>query len=324
MSEDHYDDCVCIDALIKARRNIRLGLCCINNTLNMNKKARIYCNRTCIIKNYSVEKAKELSLQNVKDVLSILKWNNEHNIKHYRLSSDMYPHITNPKVDSYTIDFSIPELKKIGEYAIENKHRLTMHPGQWNQIGAYKREVFDQTVKDLEYHCSLLDVMGMDNNSILCIHGGGTYGDKETTMRRWVEQFDDLPKNVKNRIAIENCEKCYSVEDCLELSSKCNIPVIYDSHHYYCYDLYHPDEVQKDIRELMPEIIESWGKRRPLFHIAEQKPNSPVGAHSEMIENIPGHILEIPYIYDIGIDIEVEAKNKEEAVLYLMKKYHLK
>jgi UV DNA damage endonuclease len=329
----HYSDEVCIPALLAARenKNIRLGLCCINNTLRnpvrgegMKKKPDpIFCSRSCIRDTFTVKKVKELALQNVKDLIPMLEWNQKHDIHHLRLSSEMFPHYTDKECESYTLDFAIPSLQKAGELANKLGHRITMHPAQWNQIGAKSEDVFQSTVTDLSHHADILDAMNIDHNGILCIHGGGTYGDKESTMKRWIEQFDDLPTKVKRRIAIENCEKCYSVEDVLQLSQRCDIPVIYDTHHYHCYDHYHPNESQKDIQSLIPDILDSWKTRKPLFHISEQKPNKPVGTHSDMIENIPGHLLEIPYLYSTAIDIEVEAKDKEKAIFYLMDKYKI-
>ncbi len=329
----HYSDDVSIPALLAARenKNIRLGLCCINNTLRnperkegMKKKPNsIFCSRSCTRDTYTVDKAKELALQNVKDIIPILEWNHVNNIQHLRLSSEIFPHYTDKECDSYTIDFAKSDLEKAGELANKLGHRITMHPAQWNQIGAKSEDVFQSTVTDLSHHADILDAMNIDHNGILCIHGGGTYGDKDLTMKRWIEQFDDLPTHVKSRIAIENCEKCYSVEDVLELSQRCNIPVIYDTHHYHCYNHYHPGETQKDIHSLIPDILDSWKTRKPLFHISEQKIGKPVGTHSDMIENIPGHLLEIPYLYSTSIDIEVEAKDKEKAILYLMNKYKI-
>lgn len=330
---NHYSDNVPIFSLLKARENnnIRLGLCCINNTLRNPPKVKrgekkiepIYCSRTCIRSTYTVDKVKELALQNVKDIIPILEWNHQNGIYHYRMSSEMFPHITDLECESYTIDFAVSELKKAGDKAKELNHRITMHPAQWNQIGAKSESVFESTVRDLSYHASILDAMELSDESILCIHGGGTYGDKEGTMRRWIEQFGDLPQSVKKRIAIENCEKCYSVEDVLHLSKECKIPVIYDTHHYHCYNHFHPEEKQKPIVELIPEILESWRDKRPVFHISEQKPDKPVGTHSDMIENIPGHLLEIPDLYSVPIDIEVEAKDKEKAIFYLKNKYKI-
>ena len=61
-----------------------------------------------------------------------------------------------------------------------------------------------------------------------------------------------------------------------------------------------------------------------MFHIAEQDINKPqIGAHSQFVEVIPQHLLDLPEKYDIKINIEVEAKAKEAAILKLMKKYSL-
>jgi hypothetical protein len=40
-----------------------------------------------------------------------------------------------------------------------------------------------------------------------------------------------------------------------------------------------------------------------------------------MIEVIPEYLLSLPQKYGVNLDIEVEAKSKEVAILYLYKKY---
>ena len=39
--------------------------------------------------------------------------------------------------------------------------------------------MFQQTIYDLKYHADVLDLMRLDNNSVMVVHGGGLYGDKE-------------------------------------------------------------------------------------------------------------------------------------------------
>jgi UV DNA damage endonuclease len=126
---------------------------------------------------------------------------------------------------------------------------------------------------------------------------------------------------VKRRLAIENCEKCYSVRDCLHIAQATKIPVILDSHHYECYKDLHPNELIED----MDEIVETWDKsnRRPVFHISEQAPSKRIGAHSDFIENIPSYMLELPEKYQRDLFIEVEAKMKEQAIMKLKNKYRL-
>ena len=302
---------------------IRLGLCCINSSLR-DRKVQIFCSRSIIRKNYTLEKANILARKNLEDLKTLLIWNNDNGIRHFRLSSDMFPRITDdtiPQCDRLKISTYAELLKEIGDYAKSVGQRLTMHPGQYNQIGAADPDVFRRTIEDLTVHTDILDAMGMDNNAIITIHGGGTYGDKEETKKRWVKQFQLLPENVKARIAIENCERQYNIEDCLDLSVACNIPVILDSHHFDCYNLINNTEFVA--ANYISYVLSSWGERRAVMHISEQKSNARIGAHSDFIEDIPQYMLDIPSEYGVGVDIEVEAKAKEAAIFKLNDKYKL-
>lgn len=337
---EKYDEKQIDSMLSKSKNRIRFGLVCINNYLtNQGKispfgtkvtdkklwlKEKIYNNRTCIRKTFTIEKVKELGLKNVLDIVPILEWNEKYGIKHFRLSSDMFPHYTDDETESYSLDFVKEHLAKAGEVANKYGHRITMHPGQYNQIGANSEKVFEKTCHDLKMHADILDLMNIDDNGILCIHGGGVYGDKESTKRRWIEQFDDLPSNVKKRLAIENCEKCYSTRDCLDLSNACKIPVIMDSHHYCCYEYYNSTEVQESPYDLIEEVIESWKDRIPLVHVSDSR--EPEGqyftAHHDYVQSIPDYFLSVPEIFDKDIHIEIEAKAKEAAVFKMMLKYN--
>lgn len=309
-------------ALKAARGRIRLGLCCINSTL---RKQNIYVNRTCTRKYYTPERALELALLNCRDILKILEWNEAHNIRHYRLSSDMFPHYTDNETAKYTpTEEIIDALRAAGEYARAKGHRITMHPGQYNVVGTPNKNVFEKTCEDLAMHAWILDTMGMSQeDSVLCVHLGGVYGDKDATLRRWIDQFEELPESVQSRLAVENCEKSYSVEDCLYVAHACSIPHIYDSHHYYCYKHLHPNAEVMEIEELMPEVIQTWTAfhRTPLFHVSDQAEGKVVGAHHDYIDQLPSHMLSVPYLFNCNLDIEVEAKAKEEAIFCLYKRH---
>jgi UV DNA damage endonuclease len=296
---------------------IQLGLCCINTVL---RKKGVYCSRTMIRKNFTVEKAQEYALANIRDAETLMAWNHAHDIHVFRLSSDMFPHFTDLETESYSMNFAIPALQELGKSAVRYNQRITFHPGQYNQIGTPTRDVFEKTVSDLTHHAMILDYMGMDQHSVMCIHGGGTYGDKEKTMRRWIDQFDELPKCVKRRLAIENCERQYSTEDCLELACECRIPVIFDTHHDACYRELHKDYEPEDVIDQMPAIIDSWGSKTPLMHISEQRPDARIGAHSDFIQSVPDYLLDLKQ-QGLSFDLEVEAKAKEQAILRLYDLY---
>ena len=269
-----------------------------------------------------IEVLKEKILLNLRDVLDMMIWNDIHGIRVFRLSSEMFPHITNKKIAKYTLDFCREELSKIGNLSRQLNQRLTFHPGQYNVIGTPNQEAFNHTINDLKYHADVLDLMGLGKDSVIVIHGGGVYGDKNKTITRWCDNFTKLPENVRQRLVLENCEKCYHIEDCLFISEKLNIPVVFDTHHYDCYHLLHPEIQLQTAESYIPAILKTWEKRgiKPKFHVSEQG-SGKCGHHSDYIENIPQYLLDIPEKYGVEIDIMIEAKKKELSIFKLYKKY---
>ena len=219
---------------MSVNKPIQLGLCCLNTKLR-EQKPPVFASRKMIVRcvnEKGVELLKSLIIQNLNDVITMIKWNEDNGIKVFRLSSELFPHKSNPKVEDYSFDFALDLLKEIGSLSKKFNQRLTFHPGQYNVIGTPNDKSFKQTIRDLKYHADVLDLMGMDQDSVMVIHGGGVYGNKVETLNRWCEQFKQLPDNVRKRLVLENCEKCFSIEDCLYVSEKVNIPVVFDTHHF--------------------------------------------------------------------------------------------
>ena len=303
---------------------IQLGLCCINTVLRA-QKPPVFMSRKMImrtIEEQGIDTLKEKIIQNLKDIITMMNWNEENGIKVLRLSSELFPHKSNSKVEDYTFDFAQELLTDIGLLSKKLNQRLTFHPGQYNVVGTPNKKAFDQTISDLKYHADVLDLMNLDQNSVMVVHGGGTYGDKKKTRKRWVKQFKKMPENVQKRLVLENCEKNFSIRDCLKISKKINIPVVFDTHHFECYKLLHPDEKFKEPSYYMSKILETWSRRniKPKFHVSQQG-SGKTGHHSDFIEVIPEYLLEIPEKYGIDIDIMIEAKKKEQAIFKLYEKY---
>ena len=275
-----------------------------------------------IIKEKGLKELKRRIILNLDDLLKMIDWNEQNGIRVFRLSSELFMHKTNPKIESYTFDFAKPLLKMIGDKAKLYGHRLTFHPGQFNVLGTPREKTLKQTIKDLEYHADVLDLMGLDNNSVMVIHGGGIYGDKEKTIERWIENYENLQDKIKNRLVLENCEKSYNIIDCLNISKRTGIPIVFDTHHFDCYRILHPEEEFKSADEYIKDILDTWVKRniKPKFHVSEQG-DGKVGKHSDYIDIIPEYLLEIPDKYNIEIDIMIEAKHKELSIKKLYEKY---
>jgi len=309
---------------------IRLGLCCENNFLRAQKET-VFCSRSCTLSTYrskGKQEAIDRAMKNVKDLDKLMLWNKEHYIDVLRISSQLFPHYTNirniEEKDRYSLTYFEKELKRLGDLSKKLNKRLTFHPGQFNVVGSPNEQVFKSTCEDLKMHADILDMMGLDYNSIMVVHGGGTYGDKTTTIKRWITNFKRLPESVQKRLVLENCEKNFSVIDCLEINKEIGIPVVFDNHHFNCYKSYHPDDKFEDVRTYISACIDTWRKKglRPKFHLSEQAKNKTyVGAHSDYIHEFPEYYLEIPKTYKVGIDIMVEAKAKEAAIFDLYMRY---
>ena len=317
---------------------IQLGLCCLNTKLR-SQKPTVFMSRSMIQKTMEdidgIDIAKQRSFQNIKDIKTMIDWNIENDINVMRLSSNIFPHLSNWKMtkcetmvdpilfeEYQTLDWCRTELEDIGKYANDKKHRLTFHPGQYNQVGAQSREVYEKTILDLGLHAKIFDIMGMGPNSIMVIHGGGVYKNKGETIDRWKRQFLEMPEAIRDRLVFENCEKSYCIEDIIPISEYLNIPIVHDTHHYTCFKHYNPTVNQKSADDLMIPVLDTWRRRniKPKFHISEQG-SGRVGHHSDFVEVIPKYLLDIPIKHNRDIDIMIEAKKKEQAILRLHDKY---
>ena len=146
----------------------------------------MYEHRTSWIKETSVlfpiiiriinEKGVTFKTEDINEFRRFIKcWFGKENGYGFSPQPEMFQHKTNPKVPDYTYDFAMDHLKKMGNMQ-KKGHRLTFHPGQYNQLAAINEKVLEQTIKDLEYHADVLDLMELDHNSVnIC----GVYDDKD-------------------------------------------------------------------------------------------------------------------------------------------------
>ena len=162
-----------------------LGYACINMGLSEQPKSkRVTTNRSMIkrtFKQKGIAYASELALQNVKDLRTILKWNYDNDISFYRMSSDMFPWASEYNLsDMPDYEQISEELAKAGEFARNVGQRLTTYPGPFNKLTSPKEHVIKNTVRDLEIHGEMMDLLGMPRTpwAKINIHVGATYGDE--------------------------------------------------------------------------------------------------------------------------------------------------
>jgi len=290
---------------------MNLGYACINMT--MGKK--VTTNRAMVKRTFQskgLDYVSELALLNAKDIIKILEWNRQNGIKFFRLSSAIVPwgdHIDLTQLKDYKEIKS--ELKKAGDFAKFHNIRITSHPGPFVVLTSPKENVVEAAIADLELHGKIFDMMGLSKTPYnkINIHCNGVYGDKKSAMDRFCKNFKRLSKSVQSRLTVENDDKAsmYSVCDLMYIHEKIGIPIVFDYHHYkFCSGVLTEDEALELAVSTWPWNI------KPVVHYSESKEGSKPQAHSD-------YIKELPNTYGFDVDIMVEAKAKELAILPFIK-----
>jgi UV DNA damage endonuclease len=260
----------------------------------------------------------ELALLNAKDIIKILEWNRLNGIKFFRLSSAIIPWGDNLDLTQLKDYKEIKsELKKAGDFAKFHNMRITSHPGPFVVLTSPKENVVEAAIKDLELHGKIFDMMGLSKTPYnkINIHCNGVYGDKISAMDRFCKNFKRLSKSVQSRLTVENDDKAsmYSVCDLMYIHERIKIPIVFDYHHYqFCKGVLSEDEALELAVSTWPVGI------TPIVHYSESKAlhenNTKLKpqAHSD-------YIKELPNTYGINVDIMVEAKAKELAILPFIK-----
>jgi len=296
-----------------------LGYACINMTLG---KKKITTNRSMIkrtFKEKGIKYASELGLQNVRDLVEIIKWNELNGVKLFRMSSDFFPWSS-----EYNLS-DMPDYNRIknilagaGHLAERYGHRLTSHPGPFNVLVSPNENVVLNTIKDLSTHGETFDMLGLSRTPYnkINIHCNGVYGDKISAMDRFCKNFERLPESVQTRLTIENDDKAsmYSVVDLMYIHERIGIPIVFDYHHHK----FNTGDLTEE--EALKLAASTWGDIKPVVHYSESKSlhenNTKIKpqAHSD-------YVSEYINTYGIDVDIMMEVKAKELALFKYKSQY---
>ena len=292
---------------------MNIGYACINMSLGK----KITTNRTMVKKTLNLkglDYVSELALLNAKDIIKILEWNRQHKINFFRLSSALIPwgdSIDITQLKDYKEIKS--ELKKAGDFAKFHNIRITTHPGPFNVLVSPKESVVEKTIADLELHGKIFDMMGLSKTPYnkINIHCNGVYGDKTAAMDRFIKNFKRLSKSVQKRLTIENDDKAsmYSVRDLMYIHNAIGTPIVFDYHHHqFCTGDLTEEQALKLAATTWPEGI------TPVVHYSESK-----ALHENNKKEKPQahslYINSLPNTYELDVDVMVEAKAKELAIL---------
>lgn len=304
----------------------KLGYCCINQTLNTGKNP-VFTGRKLIKRMFTMDKADVLSVKNCTDLLTILKWNEDHNIKVFRIGSEILPRSNDPECgysinDLKSSDIIKDLLAEVGKYAYQHNHQLSFHPGAYTCIGSPSEQVCNIGIQTLECENEIANAICRDVQLDIPInfHIGGSYGETFVdTSIRFINSFNRLSDSLKRRVVIENDDKasCWSAARlCNLISQQTNIPICFDFHHYlFCNEYFN---IGLTLQDEFDMCYKTWNGRSMQVHYSQSPtPDKLVPKHSEYYRDpLPEWINE----YD-NIHIHLECKQKELALIDYRNKF---
>ena len=288
----------------------KLGLVCV--TASDEVRFRTVTRRTLskLSESQQREKLEKVYAANTERLAKAIAFCQHQNIQLYRLSSALFPFSDEPMGEELLTKFT-SRLQEIGNTAKNHSIRLVLHPSQFVVLNSDRKEVIVNSIKILKTHARLLDLLQLPRSpwALMNIHGGK--GDRAD---RLIHNIRQLPENVYSRLTIENDEHTYSSEAIAQICRDTKIPMVFDAHHHLVYEnleSYNDSSVGK----MLKLARTTW--ERPewqLVHISNGKQHFHDTKHSDFITNMPSCFSEAPWI-------EVEAKQKEQAIYNLIKEW---
>jgi UV DNA damage endonuclease len=296
----------------------RYGYCCINMTLGEGKKEnRITTNRSMVKKTFlerGLGYASENALLNAKDLIKVIKWNNDNGIKMYRMSSDIFPWASEYEFTDLPHFEEIRQaLLEAGDEAKRCGQRITFHPSPFGVLASVRGDVVTNAIKDLRQHAEIMDLMGLDQTHFypINIHVNTTKPTREEAAERFCQNYALLPDTVKKRLVVEVDDKKsqYTAVDLHHMvHSKIGIPITFDYLHNKC----NPSHL--DEKQALALCLSTWPEGVPaITHYSDSRKN-----HEDPLCKEVAHsdwLYEKIETYGMDFDIELEVKMKEKALL---------
>ena len=332
-----------------------LGLTCISEELK-EKDAKKYAFRTMTRKrfndlsekegrNEAIKQLSERIYHNVLNTRYIVCHCIRSHIPHYRLSSALFPLLTDA-----TLDLSLEllpdkskienELRKIGFIATKFNLSIGSHPDQFNVLASANESAVNRTINELNFQASVFDMIGLpqDHTAPMNIHINSTPPEIESDSdpdsinhsrikeiaERFYTNLMRCDQGVSNRLTIENEDKGFwNVDNTIKFSEYIfskyylNIPVCYDNLHDAC----NPSKVLS-VKWQAERCAYTWVNQNqtkdedyfiaPVFHWSEGKSDKP-RSHADYFsfKNIPPTIALQP---NKEVRWECEVKKKDLAI----------
>jgi UV DNA damage endonuclease len=261
-------------------------------------------------------KVEKISKLNIANTMRIIRYNDAYGIKLYRLTSKIVPLATHRELSNWDWKTDLKnDFKELGKCIKETSMRVSTHPDHFTLLNSPRSEVLEASIKDLDYHCSMFELMELDSSYKMVLHIGGVYKNKEESIKRFYDGFNILEERIKSRIILENDDKMFNAADVLKISNELGVPMVLDVHHDKC------NPSPYEVRDIIKDVFATWRGEKfpPKVHLSSPKSEKDFRSHHDFI-NLDDFALFINKSKEANqdVDVMIEAKMKDSAVFKLI------
>jgi UV DNA damage endonuclease len=296
----------------------KLGLVCISELLKDKDKKIAFktMTRKQFLSMQRQDAIKELSfriLHNSKITAQIIVHCASVGISHYRVSSNLFPLVTDETLDLNYSD--LPDLDQIknmmmlaGNHARKVNITISSHPDQFNVLSSYTDSVVDKSIRELNHQSYILDLMGcsQDHSSPMCLHVSKNPNFDVETIEQYCQRFmNNLSRcdiGVQKRLVVENEDNGYwNSENVFKLFGN-HLPCVFDNLH---------DAINPSVRCYINDFKSTWKSHTPVMHWSEGI--NKTKSHTDYASHVP-HVVS----NNLDCIWEVELKAKDKSIVKIL------
>lgn len=187
----------------------------------------------------------------------------------YRMSAELAPYLTHPDLPQFhrQLDECDAELAATGDLARRAGLRLSFHPSQYIVLNTPDETLASRGVNELCTLAELLDRMALGPEAVIVVHVGGLYEDLDTARARFARRFDRLPEPVRRRLALENDDTRFGVDDTVWISQRTGARLVFDNLHHHNHNPAHLPS-----RQALALCLDTWPPaERPKVHFSSPR-----------------------------------------------------
>ena len=284
----------------------RLGLVCM--TIGPELRFRTVTRTRYLLMSEPEREARlrEIYAHNLDRLFAALEYCRLRDIHLYRATSALFP-LNDDAIGGAVLESMRAQMAPFNEQAVAAGVRVVLHPDQFVVLSSLSEAVVRQSIGILERHAHIFDLLNLPRSTwaAMNIHGG-----KANRADPLIETIKFLPESIRNRLVLENDERAYGAQDILKICRRAGVPMIFDNHHHAVKEKL-SDYDDAGMSEMVAAAAATWPHSSwQIAHLSNGRESFNDPRHSELITNVPRSFENVPWI-------EVEAKDKEEAIAQL-------